>query len=195
MKEHFYTIYFNKKYKTVGHLFQGRYKAILVDRDKYLLSLIKYIHLNPVRARISKTSDEYQWSSHHSYIKKADKNDVIDTDQVLRMFSEDKTEARKLYRDYMAEGPTVKKEEIYSTIEQQILGDEKFLDKVTEISDIEIRQKKRKRQYTLPEITRGVEKVYGITFKQILEKSKTGNISLGRKLLSLVANEYTNYGL
>jgi hypothetical protein len=110
------------------------------------------------------------------------------------MFSEDKTEARKLYRDYMAEGPTVKKEEIYSTIEQQIPGDEKFLEKVTERSDIEIRQKKRKRQYTLPEITRGVEKVYGITFKQILEKGKTGNISLGRKLLSLVANEYEYTG-
>ena len=47
-----YTMYFNKKHKTVGHLFQGRYKAILCDKDKYLLSLIKYIHLNPVRAKV-----------------------------------------------------------------------------------------------------------------------------------------------
>lgn len=46
-----YTMYFNRRYKTVGHLFQGRYKAILCDKDAYLLSLIKYIHLNPVKAK------------------------------------------------------------------------------------------------------------------------------------------------
>lgn len=98
-----YTMYFNRKYKTVGHLFQGRYKAILCDKDEYLLSLVKYIHLNPVRTRIVKTPDEYQWSSHHSYTKKADRKDIIDTEQVLRMFSEDKAKARKLYRTYMGD--------------------------------------------------------------------------------------------
>jgi len=46
-----YTMYFNRKYRTVGHLFQGRYKAILCDRDAYLLGLVKYIHENPLRAR------------------------------------------------------------------------------------------------------------------------------------------------
>ena len=48
-----YTMYFNRKCKTVGHLFQGRYKAILCDRDEYLLALVKYIHDNPVRAKIT----------------------------------------------------------------------------------------------------------------------------------------------
>ncbi len=52
-----YTIYFNRKYKTIGHLFQGRYKAILCDKDEYLLTLVKYIHNNPVRAGITKESD------------------------------------------------------------------------------------------------------------------------------------------
>ena len=51
-----YTAYFNRKYKTVGHLFQGRYKALLCDRERYLLSLIKYIHFNPVRAKMVKDS-------------------------------------------------------------------------------------------------------------------------------------------
>jgi putative transposase len=54
-------MYFNRKYKTVGHLFQGRYKAILCDRDAYLISLVKYIHLNPVRAKIAKAAGEYRW--------------------------------------------------------------------------------------------------------------------------------------
>jgi putative transposase len=117
-----YTTYFNRKYKTVGHLFQGRYKAILCDRDEYLLSLVKYIHLNPVRAKIVKTPDEYQWSSHHSYIKKTDKVTIVDTDQVLRMFSEDKQRARKLYSAYMSNSQIVRKEDIYNTIGQRILG-------------------------------------------------------------------------
>ncbi len=185
-----YTIYFNRRYKTVGHLFQGRYKAILCEKDEYLLSLIKYIHLNPLRARIVKTPDEYRWSSHPGYAKKADKKNIIDTDQVLRMFSEDKAKARRLYRAYMSDGLTVKKDDIYSTIDQRILGREQFVDKVIEKYDIEIRQKKRKKEYTLHEITRGVEGVYGITLGQIRQKSKSRDISSGKKLLSLVAKEY-----
>jgi putative transposase len=185
-----YTTYFNRKYKTVGHLFQGRYKAILCDRDEYLLSLVKYIHLNPVRAKLVKTPDEYQWSSHLSYIKKTDKVTIVDTDQVLRMFSEDKQRARKLYNAYMSEGSIVKKEDVYNTIGQRILGSEEFLERVMERYDGELKKEKRKREYTLYEIAKGVEKVCGITLKQIREKSKSENITLGRKFLSIVAKEY-----
>jgi putative transposase len=59
-----YTLFFNRKYREVGHLFQGRYKAILCDRDAYLLSLLQYIHNNPVRAKIAGTAASYRWSSH-----------------------------------------------------------------------------------------------------------------------------------
>jgi hypothetical protein len=185
-----YTTYFNRKYKTVGHLFQGRYKAILCDRDEYLVSLVKYIHLNPVRAKMVKSPDEYQWSSHHSYIKKADGVDIIDTDQVLRMFSEDKQRARKLYRAFMSDGSIVRKENIYNTIGQRILGSEEFLERVMERYDGELKKEKREREYTLYEIAKGVEKIYGVRLKQIREKSKSEMITLGRRLLSLVATEY-----
>ena len=185
-----YTIYFNRRYKTIGHLFQGRYKAILCEKDEYLLSLIKYIHFNPVKAGIVKTMDDYKWSSHNSYVKKADKKDIIDTDQILRMFSENKTKARKLYKAYTGDGLAVKKEDIYSTIDQRIIGGEEFVESVMEKYDIEISHKKRKKEYTLPEISRGVEKVYGITIKQIRQKSKSRDISLGKKILSLAAKEY-----
>jgi hypothetical protein len=61
-------VYFNRRYKkTVGHLFQGRYKAILCDKDAYLVSLVKYIHLNPIRAGVVRTLDSYRWSSHGVY--------------------------------------------------------------------------------------------------------------------------------
>ena len=63
-----YTLYFNRKYRLVGHPFQGRYKAILCDRDTYLLELIRYLHLNPVRSRVVKDPGEYVWSSHRVYL-------------------------------------------------------------------------------------------------------------------------------
>ncbi|MES0397503.1 MAG: hypothetical protein ABUK17_08155, partial [Syntrophobacteria bacterium] len=57
-----YTGYFNRKYDRVGHLFQGRYKGILVDKDAYLLELSRYVHLNPVKAGIVEKPEQYKWS-------------------------------------------------------------------------------------------------------------------------------------
>lgn len=177
-----FTAYFNKKYKTSGHLFRGRYKAILCDRDEYLLALVKYIHLNPVRAKIAKTLKEYKWSSHRSYAGKPDKKGIVDEDQVLRMFSEDKANARKIYREYMGDGVSVKKEDIYCTIDKRILGDERFAEWVMDKHEIEIARKRREGEYTLPEIAVGIEKAYGITLNQIREKGKGREVSMGRRL-------------
>ena len=100
-----YTIYFNKRYGMVGHLFQGRYKAILCEKDAYLLSLVKYIHLNPIRARVVKSLEEYPWSSHRYYVETVRNQGIVDTEQVLKMFSEDRRRARRLYWDlYGGEG-------------------------------------------------------------------------------------------
>lgn len=69
-----YTVYYNKKRNNTGHLFQGRYKSILVDEDSYFLELIRYIHLNPVKAKIVNLPQQYKWSSYNGYIKnKTDK--------------------------------------------------------------------------------------------------------------------------
>jgi len=65
-----YTIYYNIKNKKYGHLFQGRYKSILIDKDNYFLELTRYIHLNPVRANIEKQPEKYKWSSYKGYIAK-----------------------------------------------------------------------------------------------------------------------------
>ncbi len=65
-----YTIYFNIKHKRAGHLFQGRYKAIIVDADAYAGELSRYIHLNPVRGGIVNMPEKYMWSSYQYYIRK-----------------------------------------------------------------------------------------------------------------------------
>ncbi|MBI4687871.1 MAG: transposase [Nitrospirae bacterium] len=188
-----YTIYFNKKYNTVGHLFQGRYKAILCDKEAYLLSLIKYIHLNPVRAKAVKAHEEYKWSSHINYIGR-EKGGIIDIDQVLRMFSEDKAKARRLYLAYINGGIKVKKEEIYRTADQRILGDESFVEQVTEKAEGDIGAKKRKHEHSLEEITRAIESAFGGTLKQMKEKGKDRGVLLCRKLLSITAKSYAYKG-
>jgi hypothetical protein len=66
-----YTGYFNRKYRRSGHLFQGRYKGILVDKDTYLVQLSRYVHLNPVRAKIVEMPEQYRWSSYPGYIGKS----------------------------------------------------------------------------------------------------------------------------
>jgi len=184
-----YTMYFNKKYKTVGHLFQGRYKAILCDRDEYLLLLVKYIHLNPVRAKVAAAARDYNWSSHNSYAGKSG-NNIVDADQVLRMFSEDKAAARRLYKLYVENENTVDKDDIYGTIDRRILGDERFRDKVMEKVEIDLSGQRRDREYSLSDIAAAIEKAQGIKLVDIRGKGKGRPTSAGRKVFSLTAREY-----
>jgi len=188
-----YTVRFNKRYKTVGHLFQGRYKAILCDRDGYLLSLVKYIHLNPVRARLIKTPEEYEWSSHRAYIKAVGKS-IVDEEQVLRMFSEDKGRARRLYQAYVSDGIAVKKEDIYCIIDKRILGDERFVDSVMGKCEASIELGRKEKEYSLAAMATAIGETFGVTLMQMRQKGKDRGITHGRKLLSLVAHEYSYRG-
>ena len=94
-----YSKYFNYKFKRVGHVFQGRYKSILVQDERYLISLIRYIHQNPIKAGMSKKIEEYKWSSDVFY--RINNNEFISIDIILDMLSSDRKEAISKYRDYM----------------------------------------------------------------------------------------------
>jgi hypothetical protein len=153
------------------------------------LSLVKYIHLNPARARAAQSVGEYRWSTHQSYTKTV-QSDIIDTDQVLRMFAEDKGKARKLYRVYMEGGPAVDKGDIYSTIDQRILGDEQFAEEVMEKTEIEIQVERRTREYPLAAIAGAIEEMRGVTLDEIRGKRKDRGISSARKIFSHVARAY-----
>lgn len=101
-----YAQYYNRRHKRTGHLFENRYKSILCDEDNYLLALIRYIHLNPVRARIVKTLpelDRYPWSGHSAVLGKRD-CPWMDSDYVLLQFNETKRRARNAYRTFVMEG-------------------------------------------------------------------------------------------
>ncbi len=101
-----YAQYYNRRHRRTGHLFENRYKSILCDEDHYLLPLIRYIHLNPVRAGIITTLrelDSYPWSGHSTIMEKT-RHDWMDTAYVLTQFGNRKRAARNAYCAFVAEG-------------------------------------------------------------------------------------------
>jgi putative transposase len=95
-----YTNYINRKRGRSGHLFQGRYKEILIERDSYLLELSRYLHLNPVRAKMVARPEEYPHSSYRSYIARK-KEEVVYRDLIWEMISRDRRYAPKSYRGFV----------------------------------------------------------------------------------------------
>ena len=185
-----YTLYYNRRYKTVGHLFQGRYKAILCDRDRYLLALLKYIHHNPVRAKIAEGIDQYPWSSYGAYLGKTDRLGLVDTDQVLRMYSEKEDRGRRQYEAFMNDGITVKKGDIYATIDQRLLGDERFVEEVVERHKGEIKKERRKKEYTLPQMVRALERQCRVSLEDMQSWGRIKEIFSARRLFSILAKEH-----
>ena len=96
-----YAAYFNRKRSRSGHLFQGRFKSILVDADEYLKPLSRYIHLNPMRAKIVNVLAEYKWSSYPAFIGKIKPPDWLETDWLLSIFGKKRNLAAKSYQAFV----------------------------------------------------------------------------------------------
>lgn len=94
-----YSKYFNYKYKRVGHVFQGRYKSMLVQDERYLVSLIRYLHQNPIKAGMCHIMEEYKWSSDIFY--RTGNNSFVSVDVILDMLSKDRRKAISRYKEYM----------------------------------------------------------------------------------------------
>ena len=96
-----YSYYFNKKHDRVGHLFQDRFRSERIETDDYLLSCIRYIHNNPVKASIVNDPSNYKWSSYNIYINKAEnEGEIISTELILNMFSENKNDAIRRFEKF-----------------------------------------------------------------------------------------------
>ena len=119
-----YTQCFNRRHETVGHLFQGRYHAVLVQRQTYLLELMRYVVLNPVRARMVATPGGWPWSSYAMTCGLAAAPDWLEVKWVLSQFSRERGAAIRAYREFVAEGVGVRSPLIRG---QSILGDAAFV--------------------------------------------------------------------
>lgn len=124
-----YTQRFNRKHKRVGHVFQGRYKAIIVQKQTYLLELARYIVLNPVRARMVRSAKDWPWSSYRPTAGMADSPSWLKTDWILSSFSDKRTEAIDRYKAFVAEGKN--QPALWEQLKNQIyLGTEAFVQKM-----------------------------------------------------------------
>jgi len=125
-----YTGYFNRGHKRAGHLLQGRYKALLIEKEGYLLAVSRYIHLNPVRAGIVEKPEKYRWSSYPEYVRKRTKKGWLEDRWILRQYSEDLAQARKLYKRFVEEGIQTPQSPFEELKDGLILGTESFLNEI-----------------------------------------------------------------
>lgn len=125
-----YTQAFNRCHDRVGHVLQGRFKAIVVDRDSYLLELCRYVVLNPVRAKITRKPETYPWSSCRATAGLAPVPPALTVDWVLRQFGRQREAAQRQYRAFVAEG--IGQEAPWAQVQGQVLlGSERFVARLT----------------------------------------------------------------
>lgn len=182
-----YTTYFNYKRERSGHLFQGRYKAILVEKDEYAKELSRYIHLNPVRANIVEKPEEFEWSSYSFYIGKEKAPDWLCSDFILGYFGKRIKSAQRNYAHFVT---SLLSEEYDSPLKEvtaaSLLGSEEF---VNEIKLKYLTNHKPTRD--LPAIRKLTQRV---TMQQIIEVIDTmaDNVfSMDRKLKIYLCRKHT----
>ena len=206
-----YAIWFNRRHRRYGHLFQNRFKSILCQEDSYLLDLVRYIHLNPLRAGIVKNLDElgrYAYCGHSAAMGKV-KREWQDTESVLGMFGEQWGAARRAYKSYVEKGieegkrydltgggllrsaggwegvKALRGNKVYQRNDERILGDGDFVGRVLASAEEEM-----ERHYALlahgldlDEIAARVSQELGIKKEDVYAKGRYHKIVEARSLL------------
>ncbi len=193
-----YSNWFKRKYKVEGSIFQGRYKSILVEKESYLKTLSAYIHLNPWRARIVKSPEDYYWSSYRSYLKKIKSPEWLYKKDILALFNADPNQYHQFIKSMMKNQEGVKKINIYG--KNCFLGSEDYLKvvlqkvkgKMSEKDHREIPDIKYIRSLSVNEIKSVLLMEFNIIEKDLFRKVK-GNI--WRKLFIYALKNYTSLSL
>ena len=196
-----YAVWFNKKYRRHGQLFQNRYKSILCQEDPYLKELVRYIHLNPLRAGLVediKKLDKHQWCGHSVLMNKT-KQPWQNVDYVYGLFSEKKRLARTRYRMYVEKGildgkrpdltgggllrstggwtalKGLRKAGIRVKADERILGDSDFVENVLKSAEEELEQKYdlKVRGYDFDRVAQRVAEVMEIETEQVTAFGKS----------------------
>lgn len=129
-----YTQYINRTYNRVGHVFQGRFKGILVERDTYLLELARYVVLNPVRAGMVADTGDWAWSSYHAMVGQEGKPEWLNTDWLLGQFGSERRQAIAGYIDFVRGG--VGLPSLWGELKGQIyLGTDAYIEHISKLGD------------------------------------------------------------
>jgi putative transposase len=126
-----YTRFYNWRHKTIGHLFQGRFKSVLVDSGRYLRELVRYIHLNPVSAKLVDNPGDYRWSSHRAYLM-LEEYSWLSMEALLLHFGESRSQAITALNDFVHEGIGIEEGFNFEAgFSDGILGEDEFIKKIT----------------------------------------------------------------
>jgi putative transposase len=203
--------YFNKRHRRSGHLFQNRYKSILCQEETYLLELVRYIHLNPLRARIIQDFDrlkQYPYCGHSTLMGKI-KRDWQDTEWVLKLFDERVRSARRRYHEFVEKGismgrrkdltggglirsmggwaavKAMRKAKMFEKSDERILGDGNFVDEVLSRAKEQMERKNKliSKGYNLEMIADRVCSVMELEASEIWKSGKTRRRVAARSLL------------
>ena len=209
-----YAVYYNRKHKRVGHLFQNRYKSTICDKDAYLLSLVRYIHLNPVKAHMIEYKDlrRYKWSGHREILEEREEG-LIERQEILGYLASREKEAIGRYRDYVKEGLYEKedfeggglfrsgegkwgvrgrKNEEREMYDDRILGNGSFVENVLENFDEADQVSSKLRN--LDEMIEKVSQYYNVNKKDILE-TREKSVRDARKVVVYLGNQYLEKSL
>jgi len=188
-----YSIHFKKKHSCVGHLFQGRFKAILVEADTYALELSRYIHLNPVRAAIVEDPEEYPWSSYREYLDTASRptSSWLEKSLVLGSFGRNSTEAKIKYSEYVKEAA---EKEIANPFDRLkgglILGSDDFIARIKMLHIKDMPDNPEVPAIRKLKNISSLEKIFFATLRLLPEEAK-----LARNTAIFISRKNTDYRL
>jgi len=212
-----YAVYFNRRHRRYGHLFQNRYKSILCQEEAYLRELVRYIHLNPLRAKLVKeinALDRYPYSGHSAVLGKV-KRDWQQVGYVLSFFGKRRSEARKAYRHFVEKGilqgkrpeltggglvrsmggwtvlRALRKDSVRIKGDERILGDSEFVEAVLKEADEHLQRRYRLEAegYDLDQVAERVAQVMNIAAELVWEKSRRPQVVEARSLLCYWASK------
>jgi hypothetical protein len=211
-----HAVFFNKRHRRHGHLFQNRYKSILCQEEPYLRELVRYVHLNPLRAKLVrdvKALGNYPYGGHSAVLGNV-KNDWQQVDDVLGLFGKRKSDARKAYVRFVSKGiaqgrrpeltggglvrsaggwaalSALKGEAVRLKGDERILGDSDFVDAVLKAADeqLERRYRLKAEGFNLDQVAGRVAEVLGIPVERVWEKNRRPQVVAARSLLCFWAN-------
>ena len=184
-----YTRWVNWRLKRSGHLFQGRYKSVLVDADSYLLELGAYIHLNPVRASMVTTAEAYPWSSHRAYLGK-ELIPWLNTEYILSQFTPELSKARREFAKFVTErSKDGHQEKFYGqgSLDSRVMGEDLFVENILEKTEvIPIRKP------GIAEVLQVVMKIYDLQENELAAPGQKRLQSEARSLAAWAVQELTD---
>ena len=194
-----YTQYYNRTYRSDGPLFRGRYKSIVVEQDRYLLELVRYIHRNPIQAGLVKRLEDYRWTSHKAYISEGNQWNWLHREFVLSMLEENTHKQRQAYLEFIRQAESETLKTIYEKSNLPLfLGSKDFIDNIRHKYSGKTIKKEMPQSRALAidkiEIEHAVVKYYKLEQGELL-KSRRGNHNEARNIAIYLMRKHTGGAL